>query len=153
MKRMKAFFVSLALLICCMFCGCIQFGPAPDSDDVSWRIENVSEHRVIIYIDNVEEVKPIYGVQWMLTDVMDRAKLSGELTFESSAGFITSINGVENTADFSACWMLYTSDAEMANSEWGTITVGEQTLGSAIVGAEALEVLEGALYVWEYVTF
>ena len=88
-----------------------------------------------------------------LLQLMQDAKDGGKLDFEESGGMITSINGVANPADFSCCWMLYTSDAEMANNAWGTITVEGETLGLAIVGANALVVLEGEIYVWEYVTF
>jgi hypothetical protein len=84
---------------------------------------------------------------------MERAKTDGDLTYEISGGMVTSIEGKANAADFSACWMLYTSDVEMSNAEWGTITVGEKTLGSAIVGAEALPIVAGELYVWSYQSF
>ena len=154
MKRVKSFLLLLIVFLSIMFAGCVQFGPDPDPADVRYRIENVSNHRVIIYIDNVEDVNPTYGVQWMLADVMEDAKVCGNgLTFETSGGMITSINGVANPADFSYCWMLYTSDEEMANNAWGTIVVNDKTLGSAIVGAESLPVIEGAMYVWEYVKF
>ena len=88
-----------------------------------------------------------------LLQLMQDAKDDGKLAFEENGDMITSINGVANPADFSCCWMLYTSDAEMANNAWGTITVEGETLGSAIVGAESLPVVEGEIYVWEYVKF
>ena len=152
MKRAISLWLLLVSL-CYVFVGCVKFGPSPDPADVTYTIEKVSEHRVIIYIEDVAEVNSIYGVQWMLADVMEDAKVCGELSYESSNGMITSINGVKNMADFSACWMLYTSDKELADNAWGTITIGEETIGSAMVGAESLPVLEGAIYVWEYTSF
>ena len=89
----------------------------------------------------------------MLTDVMEKAKEKGDFTYEMSGGMITSINGVANPADWSKCWMLYTSDAEMSNTAWGTITWNGETLGSAVVGADALDVIAGATYVWSYQSF
>ena len=91
--------------------------------------------------------------KYTLADIMEKAQEKHSITYESSNGMITSINGTANAADFSSCWMLYTSDTEMANNAWGTITIGGQTFGSAIVGAEALEVMEEQIYVWEYTTF
>lgn len=89
----------------------------------------------------------------MLTDVMEKAKEKGDFTYEMSGGMITSINGVANPADWSKCWMLYTSDAEMSNTAWGTITWNGETYGSAVVGADALDVIAGATYVWSYQSF
>ena len=91
--------------------------------------------------------------KYTLADIMEKAQEKHSITYESSSGMITSINGTANAADFSGCWMLYTSDTEMANNAWGAITIGGQTFGSAIVGAEALEVMEDQIYVWEYTTF
>lgn len=88
-----------------------------------------------------------------LMQVMEKAKQNGDLTFETSEGMITSINGLANPADWSKCWMLFTSDAEMSNTAWGTITYNDATLGSAVVGADALDVLAGETYVWSYQSF
>ena len=64
---------------------------------------------------------------------------------------ITSLNGKANTAN--SFWMLYTTDGEMANSEWGTIAFEGLVLGSAVLGAEALTVAVGEYYVWSYQSF
>ena len=66
---------------------------------------------------------------------------------------VSKINGTENAADFSACWILYTSDSEMGNSEWGTYDFQNVTCLSAIVGGDALTVSAGAYYIWVYTTF
>jgi hypothetical protein len=49
--------------------------------------------------------------------------------------------------------MLYTSDTEMSSAKWGTIEYDGKTLASAIVGADTLTVVSGAVYIWEYQTF
>ena len=88
-----------------------------------------------------------------LSDGMELLKEGGKLTYETSGGMVTSINGKANAADWSASWMLYTSDEEMANTEWGTYEYNGETLGSAIVGAESLFVASGEFYIWVYQSF
>ena len=85
-----------------------------------------------------------------LIDYMDELKTNGELEFTVENGMITSINGIENPADYSSCWMLYTSDGEMANSAWGTVLYNGEEYGSATLGAEALKIKEGCLYIWVF---
>ncbi len=41
-----------------------------------------------------------------------------ELAFTVNDGMVTSINGISNTSN--SYWMLYTSDTDNANSDWGT---------------------------------
>ena len=90
----------------------------------------------------------------LLLDVMKEAQTKGEITLEVNAtGMVMAIDGRENDVDFNPCWMLYTTDEEMANTEWGIVTVDGVEMGSAIVGAATLEVLEGESYVWVYQTF
>ncbi len=88
-----------------------------------------------------------------LLQLMQDAKDDGKLDFEENGGMITSINGIENLMDFSACWMLYTSDAEFSNAQWGTIKYNDKTLNSAIVGVRDLPIAKGEIYVWEYQSF
>ena len=73
--------------------------------------------------------------------------------FEVSDGMITSINGIENPADWSACWMLYTDDTENSNTEWGTVEYKEKTYGSSMWGGETLKVKNGCVYIWVYQSF
>ena len=116
------------------------------------KIENCllwenGETRVVISVGDI-------GGNATLLDCMEHlSELYEDFTFTMKSGMVTSINGVENTADFSSCWMVYTSDAEMANAAWGTIDYNGATLGSAVVGADALTVITGEIYVWEYVGF
>lgn len=86
----------------------------------------------------------------LLIDYMGELKADGELDFTVENGMIVSINGIENPADYSSCWMLYTSDGEMANSAWGTVLYNDAEYGSAIVGAEELKIKEGCLYIWVF---
>ncbi len=88
-----------------------------------------------------------------LKDYMVSLKSSGLLEFEIKDGMITSINGIANPADWSSSWMLYTSDADNANTAWGEIEYNGKKYGSAVSGAESLIVKEGCLYIWVYTTF
>lgn len=89
----------------------------------------------------------------MLITAMNDLKENGSLQFEIVGGMVTSIGGVENAADFSKCWMLYTTDAALSNTEWGVIEYDGKSLGSAIVGAESLPIKAGEYYVWVYQGF
>ena len=88
----------------------------------------------------------------MLSDVMGYLQAMGELVYSKDAsGMITGINGKENPADWSYCWMLYTSDTELSNNEWGSVEYEGEMLGSAMLGAESLPIAVGEIYVWSYV--
>ena len=88
-----------------------------------------------------------------LIDYMNELAQKGELACTIEDGMITSINGIANPADYSSCWMLYTSDAENANTAWGTVEYDGQTYGSAISGAEALKIKPDQLYIWVFQSF
>ena len=128
------------LLSTVVFFGCDSSGEAQAS-----VVEQIST-MVVIKVENVEN-------ESTLMNVMEALKAEGELSFTVVNGMIKEINGTSNPADFSSCWMLYTSDSEMANSEWGTVEYNEEILGSAIVGAETLVVSEGEYYIWWYQSF
>jgi hypothetical protein len=89
----------------------------------------------------------------LLIDYMQTLKEKEGLEFAISDGMITSINGIDNPADYSSCWMLYTSDPELSNSAWGTVEYEGVEYGSAVSGAEALTVKAGQLYIWVYQSF
>ena len=86
-----------------------------------------------------------------LSEGMELLKEDGKLTYEILGGMVTSINGKANGSN--EFWMLYTSDEEMANTAWGTYEYNGETLGSAIVGAEALLTVNGEIYIWAYQSF
>ena len=109
-------------------------------------VKETTETRIVIKVGEAEE-------NATLLSVMEALQTDEKLSFTLAGTMVSSINGKENAADFSSCWMLYTSDAEMSNAEWGTLEYDGKTLGSAILGADALTVVEGEIYVWEYQTF
>jgi len=88
----------------------------------------------------------------LLIDYMELMREEG-LEFEVSDGMIVSINGIENPADYSSCWMLYTSDGENANSAWGTVEYEGTEYGSAISGAETLKIKADQIYIWVFKSF
>ena len=89
----------------------------------------------------------------LLIDYMDDLAKDGKMTCTIQNGMVTSINGIENPADFSSCWMLYTSDEENANAAWGTVDFEGKQYGSAISGAETLKIKPGQLYIWVFKSF
>lgn len=89
----------------------------------------------------------------VLIDYMDTLVKEGKLTCTIENGMVTSINGIDNPADFSSCWMLYTSDADNSNAAWGTVEFEGKQYGSAISGAETLKIKAGQLYIWVYKSF
>ena len=89
----------------------------------------------------------------VLIDYMNKLIADGELTCKIADGMVTSINGIDNPADFSSCWMLYTSDAENSSTAWGTVEYGGNEYGSAISGAETLKIKADQLYIWVFQSF
>ena len=89
----------------------------------------------------------------LLIDYMDTLVKEGKLTCTIENGMVTSINGIDNPADFSSCRMLYTSDADNSNAAWGTVEFEGAQYGSAISGAETLKIKAGQLYIWVYKSF
>ena len=89
----------------------------------------------------------------VLIDYMDQLVKEGKLTCTIENGMVTSINGIQNAADYSSCWMLYTSDEDNANTGWGTVEFEGKEYGSAISGAETLKIKADQLYIWVYKSF
>ncbi len=86
-----------------------------------------------------------------LLKVMEEKKAAGELDFQMENGMIVRIGETKNGTN--SFWMLYTTDEENANEQWGTFEWNGETLASAVLGAEALVVKQGETYVWAYQTF
>ncbi len=86
-----------------------------------------------------------------LLDYMSYLQDNGKLSFTVKDGMVTSINGKSNTTN--SYWMLYTSDTENANADWGKFDNNGEIYGSATLGAETLAVKENCVYVWAYETF
>lgn len=84
-------------------------------------------------------------------EYMDVLQNANELTYEIKDGMIVALNGKANTTN--SYWMLYTSDSEHANSEWGTAEYNGNVYGSATLGATELPIKDGCIYIWVYQTF
>jgi len=137
-------------LLACLFAavGLFVFAACGTSNGAGETVANVikEENMVIITIEEVDG-------EPTLLDVMNDLKDGGKLTFTVLAdGMVASIEGKENAADWSAVWMLYTSDSEMADASFSIEWQGE-SCGSAVVGANALGVLAGERYIWYYQSF
>ncbi len=143
MKRKinSLFYLLLTFIFCtCFFVGCGKTG------NVKASIEQTTDDMVVIKVDEVKG-------EVTLLSVMEKLKEDNEIDFTIEGGMITEINKTANTVDFSACWMLYTSDTELSNTSWGTISYEGQVYGSAITGAEELLVIEDTYYIWSYKSF
>lgn len=91
--------------------------------------------------------------EMLLIEYMEILKEKGELEFKVANGMITSINGIDNPADYSSCWMLYTSDETLSNVSWGTVEYEGKQYGSAVSGAETLKIKPNQLYIWVFKSF
>lgn len=89
-----------------------------------------------------------------LLDYMNSLKNDNKIEFTTSGSgemiMVASIYGKENAADYSESWMLYTSDADNANTAWGEIEYNGNVYGSAVLGVASLKVKEDCLYIWVY---
>jgi hypothetical protein len=123
----------------------LAFSTACDSKPL---VVKDSEHLIVISVteDSIKDSKT-------LIDYMHVLKSDNELEFEIANGMITSINNIDNPKDYSYCWMLYTSDTTLSNSDWGTIDYKGVIYGSAVVGAELLEIKPNNIYIWYYQKF
>ena len=144
---MKRKFSSLVSLLATLIVALGAFVACQPTDKANLKASVVSATDTVIFIqiDEASETDK-------LIDAMAVLQENGALTYTVAGGMIQSINGKENKADWSACWMLYTSDSEMANTEW-TYEYEGVSYGSANLGAESLPVLEGAFYLWVYTAF
>ena len=148
---MKRKLLSFLLLVCC-FLG-VSACNLQDDTSVSFTEEVKSAGVEKTTADMVAiRVLKADGEETLLS-VMEDLQEEGLVNFTIQNGMVTGINGKDNPIDFSHCWMLYTSDGEMSNAAWGEIEYNGEKLGSAVLGADALPVLEGQVYVWYYQAF
>ena len=141
MKKLLSLLLTVVAIFALSSCGLSNGGAKTVATVVK------EENTVVITVEELE------GACTLLA-LMEELQEDGKLTFTVDlTGMVQSMEGKTNPADWSACWMLYTSDEEMANTEWGTIEYGGAVYGSAILGANALEVIAGATYVWSYQSF
>ena len=108
---------------------------------------NKNADEVVIKVDSAYKME----ADDTLEDYMDYLEDKGKLDYEEEDGMIISINGKKNTLN--SYWMIYTSDENYSNSQWGTYEYKGKTLGSATLGATALPLNKDATYVLVYQTF
>lgn len=137
----------LSCLLAVLLLACAMLLPGCQSEPLV-----IKDSDTYIVIKTTE--KSLAGKEDMLLiDYMNQLVQEGELTCTIKDGMITSINGIENPADFSSCWMLYTSDEENANAAWGVVEYNGVQYGSAISGAETLKIKPDQLYIWVFKSF
>jgi hypothetical protein len=139
-KRLSCLLVALLLACSMLLVGC-QKEPIVIKDSDTYIVIKTNQKTL--------EGNP----DMLLIDYMNELAQKGELSCTIADGMITSINGIENPADYSSCWMLYTSDAENANAAWGTVEYEGVEYGSAISGAETLKIKPDQLYIWVFKSF
>lgn len=142
---MKRKIISFFTLIC-MVALCVCCLVSCEEGSATGKIVKATDTLVVIQVEETDGAATLF-------DVMETLQKDGELTYTLSGTMLQSLNGKENPADYSSCWMLYTSDSVMGNAEWGAYDYEGTTCLSAIVGGDALRVIEGAYYVWVYKTF
>ena len=140
LKKSLAFLLSLTILAGMLLAGC-RSEPLVIKDSDTYIVVKTTQEAIGKDTD------------MLLIDYMAKLKEKGELEFAISNGMITSINGIENPADYSSCWMLYTSDEENANAAWGVAEYQGKQYGSAVSGAETLKIKPDQLYIWVYKSF
>ena len=150
-KWLVALIATLSLTTCV---GCsLPFGNTTDSESIS-ATEEVKVAAVEKKTDDMVAIRVTEDTDEKLISVMKALQADGQLAFTQDAqGMITSIGGKKNAADWSSCWMLYTSDLEVSSTEFGTHDYNAATLGSAFLGADALPVKKGEVYIWVYTSF
>ncbi len=143
-RKIYSFFTLTLTLVFCAFClvGCKSNGEGK----VVGRIVETTEETVVILVEETDGSATLF-------DVMEELRKNDALSYGLSGTMVKEINGKQNAADFSACWMLYTSDSEMGNLEWGTYEYEDVSCVSAIVGGDALNVVAGEYYIWVFVRF
>ena len=143
MKRKLTTFITILLVLCISLFAIT--GCDGEKSDVKAQILSSTQTTVVIKITQTDG-------KATLLDAMEYLKEQNQLTYQKDAqNMIKAINGSQAGAN--SFWALYTSDSEMANAEWGTFDYQGQILGSAIFGANDLEVIQNGVYVWDLTTF
>ena len=135
MKKLLTLLLVVALTVCTLLVGCNETPLVLKESDtfVVITAKDSGENTTLIdYINSLDEYKDMFVIE---------------------GGMVTSIDGVANKADWSECWMIYTSDEEFSSVEWGTVEYDGKTYGSAVLGAESLIVKNDCLYIFVYQSF
>ena len=140
---MKKKILCLALIVVMLFTVLASCGhKAP-------TIIKPDENTVVIDVTNSKDF-PVDGKS--LEDYMNYLASEKVLTFTIDKGMVTVINDKAQDDKNSSYWMLYTSDADNANEEWGVMEYEGKKYGSATLGATDLKVKDGCRYIWSYQT-
>ena len=139
MKKLTKILAILLLMLSLLLTGCKQ-EPLVIKDSDTY-----------IVIKTTEEAMG-GDADMLLVEYMEYMREEG-LEFEVVDGMVVSINGIANPADYSSCWMLYTSDAENSNTAWGTVEYEGKEYGSAISGAETLKIKANEIYIFVFKSF
>ena len=142
MKRKLISFISLLVAVLLSVFSLVSCGGGTATAEVVEATDTL----VVIRVNETDEAVTLF-------DVMEELQKENVLQFDLDGTMLKSLSGKQNAADFSSCWMLYTSDGKMSNGEWGTYDYRGTLCGSAILGGDALIVSAGEYYVWEYTTF
>ena len=150
MKR-KSLLICLLAMCCTLFSffatACTKTKEGPAMESIVASVEFTDENTVAIRVSDV------YDNTFLLT-VMQTLQMHEKLTFtKDSTNMVTGINGKQNPADWSACWMLYTSDTDFASEQFGSCIYDGVEYDSAIFGAAQMPVVNGGLYIWKYTSF
>lgn len=143
-KRILCLITTIAVAIACVFsfAACGDEKPLVVKDSDTCIVITASSKQMSITENTT------------LLDYMNSLKNDNKIEFTTSGSgemiMVASIYDKENAADYSECWMLYTSDADNANSAWGTVEYNGNVYGSAVLGAASLKVKEDCLYIWVY---
>lgn len=141
MKKIIKFILATIFLFALLTSfGCKQNEPLVIKESDTYIVIKVSDSKMDITANTT------------LYDYMTKLKSDNLLEFESKNGMITGINGIQNPADWSSCWMLYTDDEEFSDTTY-SIDYNGKIYGSSLFGAETLTVKDGCVYIWVYQSF
>ncbi len=135
MKKFINLFIMLIIFLIVFCTSCAQSEPKVIKESDTYFVINVT--------DSVKSGETLYKYMLELRD-------DGHISFTDANGMITSINGISNKSDWSESWMLYTTDEDNSNIAWGSVEYKGKTFGSAMFGAEQLEIKQGECYIWLY---
>jgi hypothetical protein len=151
LKKFLAVLAIISVLFCMSACSNAGESVSSKNPSIAESLVKIDGDSVIITVDgNYLDITETT----VLLDYMKALKNDGVLDYSlSNDGMVIAINGRENPADWSKCWMLYSNDIELTNEAWGTVTIDGVTYFSAILGAESLPIKDGKIYVWEFKSF
>lgn len=140
MKK-KLSILSILLVVVLALCAFIACGKGTAKVTV---LENEEELLVIRADETKEDVS--------LEDVLKDLKKSGEIQYEISNGFITSVNGRNQDPGSGEYWFVYTSlttykGVTYSDTSWDTYSYDGTDYFSAVVGVDGLPMIEGNLYI------